>query len=480
MRPTDDPLPEAEIEAELVSDLFSAQLLVGGVCVLRVAPGTLVDDHLVLQMRDALRKLASPGCWVAVDVSGVTGATRDARRVGGELQGDGFIEGIAIVGASAFIRLGVWLFRLVNHPTVRMEVFSTLGLAVRWLREGAPDGGGQHPTTCRDLGADPSIEMLQRELDVQLELARRAKSLQELALETVGMGTWTWEPETGQIERDDRTMELMGRPPSERGLAIDESMKRVLEEDRASLQAELDRGLTSLRPVEATFRVNHPERGLRHLMMRGRVVPARPGIPNQMTGVVWDCTAQLAGEACAQRATDLEIANERLTRLNEELRRSATVDGLTGLLNRQAILDVLDAEIERSRRYGHPLSVAVMDLDELKPINDTYGHLVGDAALQGLASVLTSQARRSDGVGRYGGDEFLLVLPSTPLNKALSLGRRITEVLRTGELPDLPAGVRLRCSMGFTAYEEGMGPRDLVARADEAMYAHKRDTERSS
>ena len=127
-----------------------------------------------------------------------------------------------------------------------------------------------------------------------------------------------------------------------------------------------------------------------------------------------------------RRILDLQ---EELLRTREALRDQATHDGLTGLLNRTTILETLDDELARAARAGQPVSVLMVDLDRFKAINDTYGHLAGDAVLREAARRLKSAARRYDSVGRYGGEEFLIVLPGCDAANAGLQAERMREAI---------------------------------------------------
>ena len=156
---------------------------------------------------------------------------------------------------------------------------------------------------------------------------------------------------------------------------------------------------------------------------------------------------------------------------NARLFTSATYEALTGLFRREAILEQLQREVERARRYGRPFSVAMADLDHFKRINDHYGHLTGDTVLARVAQTLSSAMRFSDAIGRYGGDEFLLLFPETNLAGAVAVAekmRRQIERLRV----DVPSGppLGLTVSLGVATLEMDAANREDAATAliDEA------------
>ena len=156
-------------------------------------------------------------------------------------------------------------------------------------------------------------------------------------------------------------------------------------------------------------------------------------------------------------------------RLFEQVSHLAVSDPLTGLANYRRLLDVLEAETERTNRNGRPFAVLLLDLDGLKKINDTYGHLVGSHALNRLAHILRIHCRAIDTAARYGGDEFALVLPETLQDEAERVANRIREVMASD--PDHP---RLSASIGISIYN-GHGERieKLLSDADAKLYFEK-------
>jgi len=154
--------------------------------------------------------------------------------------------------------------------------------------------------------------------------------------------------------------------------------------------------------------------------------------------------------------------------------RLSTVDSLTALYNRAYFFAALDREIERSARSGRPFCMLMLDLDGLKPINDTYGHFEGDRVLRGVAEVIRHRVRRIDTAARYGGDEFVVLLPETDPSGAFVLAEKI----RSGvaELVIETGGRRIRASLSIgvvTFPADGRTESELMIAADQAMYASK-------
>ena len=156
--------------------------------------------------------------------------------------------------------------------------------------------------------------------------------------------------------------------------------------------------------------------------------------------------------------------------LLERLQRLASHDGLTGVRNRRALEDALAAELARSRRTGRPVSLLMLDIDHFKRLNDTHGHQVGDAALRAVASALTDEVRTCDVVGRYGGEEFAVVLPEIGPEDALLVAERLRA--RISALGD---PVPVTASFGVAGHPtHGPDAASLIKAADDALYVAKR------
>lgn len=166
---------------------------------------------------------------------------------------------------------------------------------------------------------------------------------------------------------------------------------------------------------------------------------------------------------------------EQLVSARERLRVEATHDSLTGLLNRMAILENLDRELARATRKGGPVSLVMADIDHFKIINDTYGHLVGDAVLREVAERIQKAVRSYDVVGRYGGEEFLIVSPGCSGEEAAKQSERIREALSAQPLCLPDHSIQTTMSFGIAMCgTNAADAQELLRLADESLYLAKR------
>ncbi|MCM0753036.1 hypothetical protein DEA98_23885 [Brucella pseudogrignonensis] len=165
-----------------------------------------------------------------------------------------------------------------------------------------------------------------------------------------------------------------------------------------------------------------------------------------------------------------ENAEEKLLRANRQLAYHASRDGLTDLLNRRAGMERVSREIALGRAQSKPLSVAFLDVDHFKKINDTHGHQVGDEVLREISGLIAREVRVGDCAIRYGGEEILVVLPATNATQAVAVIDRLRSALHVQRLSSKQIAVTF--SAGIAEYSGG-DRRKLLAVADEALYAAK-------
>lgn len=157
----------------------------------------------------------------------------------------------------------------------------------------------------------------------------------------------------------------------------------------------------------------------------------------------------------------------------KKLERLARTDSLTDLYNRQYLMERLENEMSRTRRYKRPLSLIMLDLDHFKEVNDRYGHLAGDAVLASTASIVSSTLRETDFAGRYGGEEFVIVMPETDIQGASEYAERLRRTME-GRKHEIPQGEKISVTFSAGVAEmSGGDTEELIALADEALYRAK-------
>ncbi len=234
------------------------------------------------------------------------------------------------------------------------------------------------------------------------------------------------------------------------GIPIVEAIGRRAEDfyiDPAQRQAAIDRLFATGEPVREDVAVRDSRGRKRWLALTLSLLCDRQGEPEAVVGIGKDISKRIE--------------------LESELRLLSETDQLTGLYNQSRFFRQLEIEKERAMRLGHALSLAMLDLDGFKEVNDTFGHPVGDDILRQVGAVLFELVRKNvDTACRYGGDEFTVILPGADVERALVFCRRLLRAL--GRIDGVGA------SIGVAAFAPAQAERDLLPEADEAMYRAKR------
>lgn len=275
-------------------------------------------------------------------------------------------------------------------------------------------------------------------------------------------------------------VDLRGYPASE---ALQQSLAETLTaESAARLNEEIDRNLRRISAGDRAAQVLISE--LEQLCRNGDVVSTEvvcnylfdaDGVPRTILGITRNVSERKVAERALRESNqELQVRLDEISRLQSALQEQAVRDGLTGLYNRRYLDEMLEREVSRARREGIPLSLVMLDIDHFKKVNDTYGHQAGDEVLKILAATLMADIRAEDMACRYGGEEFLILLPNMPLAAALSRAeawRAAVEALCIvhGDFP-----IRFTVSLGVAAYpDHGKTPDDLTRCADQALYRAK-------
>ncbi|HUF19340.1 MAG TPA: diguanylate cyclase, partial [Burkholderiales bacterium] len=289
---------------------------------------------------------------------------------------------------------------------------------------------------------------LRRRRESELE-AKRSLSLLRAVIEASGAGLLALNADGRVYDYNQRAVEIWQLP---KALLGPEAPARELMHHMAARTADPD-----------------------NFIARMQAVADVPGCESQdiatlLDGRVIECTSQ------PQRLDDVVIGRvwsyRDVTyqhRIEAELRELSYYDPLTGLSNRRRLEEVIDLEITRARRTGQPLCVAMLDIDFFKKVNDDFGHAVGDDVLRVLASEMIQRLRATDEAGRWGGEEFVLVLSGTALDGAVQLLNELREHVGR-ERERLP---RFTVSAGVVEYRDGQSAADLIGAADKKMYEAK-------
>jgi diguanylate cyclase (GGDEF)-like protein len=171
----------------------------------------------------------------------------------------------------------------------------------------------------------------------------------------------------------------------------------------------------------------------------------------------------------------LKLLQDELKRSNEMLKELSNTDPLTQLFNRRYMMEVLDREMQRTARKGSPISILLMDIDNFKKVNDTYGHQLGDVVLVNVASVIKKHLRTYDVAARYGGEEFVAILPETPLDEAMAAAERIRTATQQSSYANKLQNLKVTISIGVATFPmPGLDSvDDLIRIADEGLYKAK-------
>ena len=157
-----------------------------------------------------------------------------------------------------------------------------------------------------------------------------------------------------------------------------------------------------------------------------------------------------------------------------KIQYQATTDGLTGLVNHRTFYEVLEKELWRSRRYGGTISLIMIDVDNLKRINDTYGHRAGDKVIKEVSSQIKMCIRQIDTAARYGGDEFAVILPNTSLEEATIVSERMVNSVSNSIVTWKKQQIKPSISLGLGRYGSEATPEDMTSRSDKALYTAKK------
>jgi diguanylate cyclase (GGDEF)-like protein len=186
-----------------------------------------------------------------------------------------------------------------------------------------------------------------------------------------------------------------------------------------------------------------------------------------------DCNKKLL-----QRMNRISVENEQLktelVNLVRSLDLASRIDGMTGLANRRDIMEKIDRESTRSHRHQHPFTILLVNIDDFKKVNDTHGFNTGDDVLVEIARVLKSCVRNEDVCARWGGEEFMILLPETAAESSLPVARKVLEAMRRTEFKANKPGIHITVSIGVCEHNPSQTVQECIARVHQALLQAKR------
>ncbi|WP_071913228.1 diguanylate cyclase [Aeromonas sp. SCS5] len=303
-------------------------------------------------------------------------------------------------------------------------------------------------------------------------------------LEVISDGIWDWNANTGFVYRNPGWYQMLGYEPHSLGNTVFTWESVIHPDDIAAVMAKFDLCLNgSAHEYRAEYRCRTRDGDYLWIEDCGHIIARNPdGSVARMIGAHRNIHAsKLLQEQLERRNHSLEqLIAERtaeLARLNEELKRKvdenrllAETDALTGAASRYRLERALQLECERARRFHQPFTVIAMDVDNFKQINDSYGHHTGDQTLINIVALIRRHIREIDLLARWGGDEFMVVLPNTRHAEAQLVASKFQLLLQRETIcPHGPATL----SFGLAEYEQDEQKESLMVRADRALYQAK-------
>jgi diguanylate cyclase (GGDEF)-like protein/PAS domain S-box-containing protein len=299
--------------------------------------------------------------------------------------------------------------------------------------------------------------LTRKEMEVARKTRRLATSEEQLRLVIEGakLGFWDWQYQSGEHAVNDRWLEMLGLSREDIRNDVSDWSDHIHPEDKERVIGVVENAIQNHSAYRVDFRMRHKDGHWVWIQGSGAVVEYDDqGQPLRLCGI------------------HQEISDRK--RLEAELQHRASHDALTGLLNRTRLWELLDSEIGRARRYRHDLSLMMLDLDHFKPINDTFGHQVGDTVLKHFSEVLQRTVRHSDFCLRYGGEEFVVIMPETGIEPAKELAERIRHATESCRVPGNTEEMHCTVSIGIASFPtHGETPARLIETADAALYQAK-------
>jgi diguanylate cyclase (GGDEF)-like protein/PAS domain S-box-containing protein len=301
------------------------------------------------------------------------------------------------------------------------------------------------------------------------EALRQSEERFELAVQGTCDGLWDWNLDTNEVWYAERFRELLGYNENEFPDVLESLNTHLHPDDYHWTLKAVDDHLERREPFDIEYRLRI--KGGDYRWFRARAIAFRndEGRPVRMSGSIQDITDR------KEVIEQLEALGKRLAQVNTQIAVDARIDPLTKVLNRASWEEGISIEDERSRRHGHVYAVMIIDIDHFKQFNDTAGHSAGDDVLRAVVDCICRTCRLTDVVGRYGGDEFVVLLPETDLPSGQRAAERVLDAIRARTIrhAGLGEGASVTASIGVAAGPGLDGWNPVLELADQALYRAK-------
>ncbi len=359
-------------------------------------------------------------------------------------------------------RFALWVIIGVTTALILIVVV----LALRWvfrplflfsahLRALTDKKGSQRPFV---YSGDDELSLLIDTFNNTLSEMDATRAALDHAQQMAHIGSWKWDFKSDNIIWSDEVYRIFGEQPQVYSASYALFLRHVHPEDRPALEQAVAASIRENVDFSIKHRIVLRNDQIRYVQGQGDVQCDMEGKPLAMVGTVQDITDQVL----------------LMNRLNE----LATTDELTRTMNRRQLISTLELELSRFQRYGQSFSVLFFDLDHFKKVNDHYGHQIGDQALRHVCDIVRLQLRESDSFGRYGGEEFCVLLPDSTMQSAFALAERIRAGVAQTSMPividgEVTSTLIITISVGITGAQVGETSAILLERVDRAVYQAK-------
>lgn len=277
------------------------------------------------------------------------------------------------------------------------------------------------------------------------------------------LGNWYWSLIENSVIFNDQKVLVLGYQKSEipEKIGFEFFTEKLHPDDYDHVMNNMRSHLAGMTPVyETTYRIQTKDGGWKWFYDRGKVTRRdSKGKAELVVGIVFDVTEQKHME-------------QLLAQQNEQLLEMSSVDFLTRVYNRRVLYEKLEYEISKTERYKDPFCIMMIDIDYFKKINDTYGHLTGDMILTQTAENITKNLRKTDIFGRYGGEEFMAILPKIKKEEAVVVAEKIRAMIEDFSFNE---DIRITISIGVAEYQPGMSADEIINQADTRLYSAKKN-----